>query len=82
MNGSTSPGVPSENQKQEGISFSLTPDHSQVQILIDPSRLLSPLSRNQLLTIFQVSGFDGYQLQEDVLHELLSSPLGTSPYLG
>lgn len=73
------PGLSSENQKECGISFRLTPDQTQVEILIDPAALVSPLTRDLLLNSFRANGFEGFQLQEKALNELISQPLETTP---
>ncbi len=62
----------SENQKQEGLTFHLSPDQSEVLLIVNPSELESPPSLLLLEQAFEKKGFPGYHLHTAILHELCS----------
>jgi uncharacterized protein len=64
------PDLSSENPKQEGIIFHLSPDESEVLLIINPSELNAELSYQQLEDAFEQGNFEGYVLHENILTEL------------
>lgn len=65
----------SENQKQEGVIFHLSPDQSEVLLIVNPSELEAPPSPLLLEQAFEKKGYAGYHLNTGVLHEVCSLDL-------
>lgn len=62
----------SESQNQEGVIFHLSPDQSEVFLIVNPAEVTFPLSPQSLEAAFEKKGFAGYRLHQPLLHEVCS----------